>query len=191
MTRTRAVQGDDLGRLMIRAQSGDAAAYRALLQVLTRLLRGHIRKRAPQLQACDVEDVVQEILISVHEARASYDPARPFPPWLFALARHRLADHARRHTRNATGAAAFRDLAETFAAQQTNITSEGVEMAMTVRSAMSELPEGQRKAVEMLRIRQLSLAEAEAQSGLSQGALKVALHRGVKRLRASILGGDG
>ena len=191
MTRTRAGQGDDLGRLMVRAQGGDAAAYRALLTALTRLLRGHIHRRAPQLQAVDVEDVVQEVLISVHEARASYDPARPFPPWLFALARHRLADHARRHTRNAAGAAAFRDLAETFGALETNISSEGVEIAMTVRRAMSELPEGQRKAVEMLRIRQLSLAEAEARSGLSRGALKIALHRAVKRLRARVLGEDG
>ena len=83
------------------AQDGDAAAYATLLGELLPLLRIAVRRQRPYLQAADIEDIVQEALISLHAVRATYDPARPFLPWLGAIVRHRMADGARKYARRA------------------------------------------------------------------------------------------
>ncbi|MBI4473468.1 MAG: hypothetical protein HY646_12430 [Acidobacteria bacterium] len=85
-----------LSSLMQAAQAGDADAYVQLLEETTLLLRRIIRRRRPFLAIEDVDDLVQDILLSVHSVRATYDPARPFMPWLLAITRNRLADAARR-----------------------------------------------------------------------------------------------
>lgn len=186
---TDATGADPMAELMRAAQAGDSDAYRLLLEDAARRLRGHIRRRAPWLDAEDREDLVQEVLISMHGARASYDPARPFMPWLAAIARNRIADHARRHRRRAAGAQAYRTLAETFDSDAVNHSAAGVVAAMSLQRAMADLTPAQREAVQMLKIEQLSLAEASARSGLSIAALKVSVHRAVRRLRARLGGG--
>ena len=82
------------------AQDGDSAAYAALLRELAPLVRRVVSSRRSFLAEADVEDVVQEVLISVHAVRATYDPQRPFLPWLLAITRHRLLDAMRRHRRS-------------------------------------------------------------------------------------------
>src|SRR3546814_11678098 len=81
------------------AQDGDRTAYARLLGEVSPLLRQIVRRRYCFLQPSDIEDIVQEILLSLHVARATYDPQRPFLPWLMALARNRMADGARCHAR--------------------------------------------------------------------------------------------
>src|ERR1043165_9381431 len=88
-----------LAELMSRVQSGNPDAYRELLQDVTPRLRRIVRRQRSFLQSEDIEDVVQDILLSVHAVRATYDPTRPFIPWLLAIARNRLADGARRYMR--------------------------------------------------------------------------------------------
>jgi len=78
--------GDRYARLMERAQEGDSAAYSELLTELVPLLRRQIRHRRRTLQPQDIEDLVQEVLLSLHAVRATYDPSRPFVPWLMAIA---------------------------------------------------------------------------------------------------------
>lgn len=179
----------DLGALMLAAQAGNRQAYRRLLDAVAVRLRRLIRRRAPWLPVEDVEDLVQETLISVHLARASYDPARPFMPWLAAIARCRMADAARRFARRAALDLAAGDLAETFCDVPTNNHSENVVNFLAVRQAMTALSPAERQALIMLRFRQLSLAEAAEESGTSLAALKVAVHRASKRLWGA-LGGD-
>jgi len=96
-------QSDDqaLTTLMQAAQAGDAQAYVRLLKEITPRLRQIVRRQRFFVSAEDIEDLVQDILLSLHAVRASYDPQRPFMPWLMAITRNRLVDGARRYSRRA------------------------------------------------------------------------------------------
>lgn len=175
-----------LTALMRRVQNGDRSAYTQLLQEVTPLLRQTIRQRRPFLQAHDVEDLVQDVLLSLHVVRASYDPGRPFLPWLMGIASNRVADGARRYARRAVNETNVERMPETFPRDQTNVFEESYGDSEALRQAIQGLPPGQRDAVEMLKLRELSLKEASAASGMSIGALKIAVHRAVKTLRAML-----
>lgn len=172
-----------LADLMRSAQDGDKAAYARLLGEVSPLLRQTVRRRYGFLQSPDIEDIVQEILLSLHAARATYDPQRPFLPWLMAIARNRMADGARCHTRRALREVAVERLPETFSAPDTNIHEKAYGDREALRQAMDHLPRGQREAVTLLKLREMSLKEAAAITGTSIGALKVAVHRAVRTLR--------
>jgi RNA polymerase sigma factor (sigma-70 family) len=177
-----------LAALMRSAQSGDGAAYACLLRELTPLLRHRIQRRLRFLRPEDVEDLVQDVLLSLHAVRATYDPRRPFLPWLFGIVRNRMADGARRYARRAVHEVAIEHLPVTFSEEATNRDEEfGDPEALA--QAIRTLPPGQREAVEMLKIRELSLKEAAAVSGMSVSALKVAVHRAVKALRRALAAG--
>lgn len=171
-----------LARLMGAAQDGDAGAYATLLGDVAPLLRRFVRGRFAFLQPSDVEDLVQDILLSLHTARATYDAARPFLPWLMAIARNRMADGARRFARRVANEQASAQVHETFAADAANTSTEGYRDAQ----AVAELPSGQRQAIELLKLRQMSLKEASAVTGTNIGALKVAVHRGMRALRKAL-----
>ncbi len=174
---------DEPLRLMMRAaQGGDSDAYRALLTAVTPRIRRFVRARRPFLSAADVEDVVQDVLLSVHAVRATYDPSRPFMPWLMAIVRHRLADAARRYARHAREVGVD-DLQVTFADAATNTDDEGPGDLEALAQAIRGLPAGQRQAIELLKLRELSLKEAAAATGSSVSALKVATHRAMRSLR--------
>src|SRR5260370_40840964 len=95
----RAANDLRLAALMQAAQDGDRVAYAGLLHELVPLLQRLVRRRLGFLQPTDREDLVQDILMSLHAARATYDPRRPFTPWLMSIARHRMVDPARRRAR--------------------------------------------------------------------------------------------
>jgi RNA polymerase sigma-70 factor (ECF subfamily) len=173
---------DDLGRLMRAAQDGDRDAYRKLLGEIAPILRRALKGRFPFLPRPDVEDLVQDILLSVHTVRATYDPSRPFLPWLMAIARNRTADMARRHARRSAREVAVEDYPETSAEDETN-RGETYGDPEALRHAVNALPHGQRTAIELLKFRELSLKEAARASGMSISALKVATHRATQRLR--------
>jgi len=181
---------DRLGALMQAGQAGNAAAYRTLLDEVARLMRRRVRRRAPYLSAEDVEDLVQDVLLSLHLARASYDPTRPFLPWIVTITRNRIADHARRFGRRAAIDLEFGAQAETFDASEANTHADKVVDFLSVREALTGLSPSEREAVRLLRLRQLTLAEASAESGSSVAALKVAMHRATKRLRSLLKGSD-
>jgi len=133
-----------------------------------------------------VEDVVQDILLSVHAVRQTYDPGRPFMPWLLAIARNRLADRLRTSIRVAAHEQSVEDLEVTFGSADTNLPDEGVVDARTLAAAIQELPPSQRQAIELLKLRELSLKEASTLTGVSIGALKVATHRAMTTLRKAL-----
>jgi RNA polymerase sigma-70 factor (ECF subfamily) len=171
----------DWSRLMARGQAGDAAAYRLLLSGVTPYLRALAHRFG--LSGSDVEDAVQDALLTLHSIRHTYDSGRPFAPWLVAVARHRMLDYRRKRVRQFGREAELTDFHETFAAPETNPPERAGE-ARRLHAAIAELPAGQRQAVELLRLQEMSLKEASAKSGQSETALKVAMHRAVKRLRA-------
>lgn len=170
-----------LAGLMRAAQSGDAASYRELLAALVPLARRMALGRLGVAE--DADDIVQDVLLSVHQVRHTYDPARPFMPWFAAIVRNRVIDAQRRLYRRAQGEVAVETLPETFSGAAANETERNLATADELAQAMAKLPAGQRQAVELLRIRELSLREASGVSGVSEGALKVSMHRAMKSLR--------
>jgi len=176
----------DLSALMAAAQDGDKEAYCMLLRQVTPMLRRVVQQRRHFLQPQDLEDLVQDILLSLHAVRATYDPDRPFLPWLMAIARNRIVDGGRRHLRRAANEVAVDEYPETFDPAQTNTIDEGYGDPQALKQAIAELPKGQRQAIEMLKLRELSLKEAAAETGQSVSALKVAVHRAMRNLRVAL-----
>ncbi len=170
------------------AQAGDADAYRQLLHTITPRVRLIVGRRRGFAGPETVEDLVQDVLLSVHAVRATYDPTRPFIPWLLAILRNRLADDARRYGRSRAHEIAVEDLEVTFSAAGANPDQELKGDVNVLHQAIQALPAGQRQAVELLKLGELSLKEASAASGLSVGALKVATHRAMASLRRALGG---
>lgn len=175
---------DEQLRLLMRAaQHGDADAYRALLTAVTPRIRRVVRARRGFLGAADTEDLVQDVLLSVHTVLATYDPSRPFMPWLLAIVRNRLVDAARRYGRQQAHEMPVDDLQVTFGQIATNTTDEGIGDVEALEQAIRALPTGQRQAIQLLKLQEMSLKEAGAATGTSVTALKVATHRAIVSLR--------
>jgi RNA polymerase sigma factor (sigma-70 family) len=170
----------DWSKLMALAQDGDRQAYRTLLEDVTPYLRS-IASRCFK-QPSEVEDAVQDVLLTIHTVRHAYDPSRPFGPWLVAIANRRFIDRLRRETRVKAREIALSTEHETFPQSQTNLDCEASEEA-ALAEAIDSLPPEQRQAVTMLKLNEMSLKEASAISGRSIAALKVATHRAIKNLR--------
>jgi RNA polymerase sigma factor (sigma-70 family) len=179
-------ESPDFRELMIAANAGNAEAYARLRHGLTPVIRRIVGSDRHLIGGEAVEDVVQEVLLSVHTVRATYDPDRPFMPWLVAIVRRRTIDAARRRIRRGAHEMAFNDAAVTFAAVEANTLSDDLVHRDALRVAIARLPRGQREAVEMLKLREMSLQEAAAATGSSVGALKVATHRAMTALRAML-----
>jgi RNA polymerase sigma-70 factor (ECF subfamily) len=176
--------GDDhFAELMRSAQAGHPEAYLELLETITPMLRRVIRRQRLLSGVEDVEDLVQDVLLSVHSVRHTFDPGRPFMPWLLAIVRNRLADAARRRARTSAHERVVDDLEVTFFVHNANPGEGGYGDPEALQHAIEGLPAGQRQAIELLKLRQLSLKEAAAASGMTVGALKVATHRAMMTLR--------
>jgi RNA polymerase sigma factor (sigma-70 family) len=177
------IDDSDLVELMVGARGGDAQAYEDLLQAIAEIVRGIVRRRRGFLGADEVDDVVQDVLLSVHAVRATYDSGRPFLPWLYSIVRNRLADRARVHGRSTAHEIVFDDLDVTFSAAETNLPGEEYRDSQALHTAIASLPRGQREAIELLKLKGMSLKEAATATGTSVGALKVATHRAMIALR--------
>lgn len=179
-------QEQHLASLFRAAQGGDTNAYSTLLGTLVPLVREVVRQRFGFLQPQDIDDLVQDILLSVHASRAAYDPSRPFFPWLGAIARNRMADNARRYARRTAHEVASQQMPETFSSDNANMSVKGYRDAEALAQAIRKLPDGQRRAIELMKLREMSLKEAAAAAGTSVGALKVSVHRGISALRKAL-----
>lgn len=175
----------DWSILMARAQDGDASAYHRLLEEMTPYLRALAARRFAHPQ--DLDDCVQDILLTVHAMRASYDPARPFAPWLVALANRRVVDVIRRKARQLRREHPADERYESYA--DPDQSSERSAENAGLEAALATLPAGQQQALRLLKLEELSLKEAAQRSGQSIAALKVATHRALKSLRARLTGG--
>lgn len=172
--------------LMQAAQDGDAKAYEALLKEIAPIARRMVQRKWGFLQKADIEDIVQDILLSVHSARATYDPARPFNPWLMGISHHRLVDSARRYKRRSTNEVLVGELPEVSSEDPVNKMEEQFATVGALHGAIRQLPSAQQKAVNLLRLQEMSLKEASEASGMTISSLKIAVHRGVKALRGKL-----
>jgi RNA polymerase sigma-70 factor (ECF subfamily) len=183
----RDAQGARWRGWMQAAQGGDQAAYRKLLAEVAPWIRA--TAIAMLGDRTEAEDAVQDALLTLHQVRHTYDPGRPFKPWLATVARRRILDRMdgvrRRALRHAPIEAAEHVASETFGADPAKEHVRGLE-AEELRAAVAGLPPGQRQAVELLKLQEKSLAEAAAETGLSVTALKVATHRAIASLRRRI-----
>ena len=168
------------------AQGGDRAAYEKLLLELLPELRRFVRNRV--YAAEEVEDVVQNALLSVHRARHTYRAERPFSPWLYAIARNTVTDHLRRRGRRLARERSLEEdhVPEPVAAP---VASAAAGLSPELEDALSGLPAKQREAVLLIQVEGLSVVEAAGRAGVSVSAIKVRAHRGYRLLRQR-LGGD-
>lgn len=166
-----------LSRLAALAQRGDRRAYAAMLTACRSWLLRYYRRKVPPEQ---IDDLVQDTLLSVHRKLASYDPDRPLIPWLAAIARYRFVDHLR---------IAYRTAADTVLGDDTAAVESG-EQAIVARLSLDRLfealPRAQCEAIELVKIEGLSISEASASTGQSESLVKVNIHRGLKRLASLI-----
>ncbi|MGT2467839.1 RNA polymerase sigma factor (plasmid) [Mesorhizobium atlanticum] len=165
--------------LMARTQDGDAAAYLRLLEEMTPYLRSLAARRHHDQN--DIEDAVQDVLLTVHSIRHTYDPARPFGPWLVAIANRRFVDRLRRQSRVRARETPFTAAHETFLDPQANLEERSDRRRL--EGAVDDLPAMQRQAIRLLKLKEMSLKEAATASGMSIASLKVATHRALISLR--------
>ncbi len=172
----------DWSGLMARAQDGDRHAYRALLEDMTPYLRALAARCFKEPN--DAEDAVQDVLLTVHAIRHTYDPGRPFGPWLVAIANRRIIDRLRRHIRARSREIELSSEHETFSPDAANLQFEDTSAdAAALHAAIATLAPDQRLAINLIKLKEMSLKEAALASGRSVSALKVATHRAIKSLR--------
>lgn len=162
---------------MERAQAGDQCAYTRLLRALVPVIRAQVRRRLSDEAL--TEDVIQDVLLTLHRVRHTYDPAYPFLPWLTAIVSARAVDALRRRSRQqhcALDDAQAADPASTAEQQQLDTRQE-------LAGYLSQLPLRQREIVEHVHLHEMSLNEAAAHHNLSVSAVKSLLHRALTNLR--------
>lgn len=166
---------DEWGSLMAAAQAGNGGAYRRLLAEIRGWLTRYYASRLPPAH---VDDAVQEALIAIHEKRHSYDPARPFRPWLAAIARYKWVDRLRAMSRQKT-----EELPDDTAIgdHESAVTS-----AALLGQLMTTLKPAQAEAIRLVKLEGYSVEEASARTGQSGSLIKVNIHRGLARLAALI-----
>lgn len=163
-------------RLMIASQAGDTRAYTVLLTEVQRWLERYFRRRVAPAQ---LDDLVQEVLLALHAKRATWDETRAFLPWLAAIARYRWVDHLRRVYRSGEDALDDHDAVE-------DSDEEAVMARVSLDRLFVHLPQGQCEAIELVKIKGLSVTEAAERSGQSESLIKVNIHRGLRKLAALV-----
>ena len=166
-------------RLMARLQQGDTEACQELFDSIGPSLTYFLRRRVADPQ--ELEDVYQEVFMAIFEARHTYEPGRPFEPWLFAIARNIAVDYSRRRWTRSHWEELVAEPPEQLADASTAVAPE-------LRAVLAELPPDQREAFSMLKLDGLSVEVAAARAGISVGALKVRAHRAYKSLK-KVVGG--
>ncbi len=165
---------------MVKVQQGDKTAYEQLLNELGPVLLGYVRKRVFNREI--VQDVYQEVLLTFHKARHSYEASRPFGPWLFTVARNSMLDALAKNRRFVEREIAVEELPETGTVEMDGSLGDELDQALKA------LPPLNREAIELLKLKGLSLEEAAAQLKITVSALKVRAHRGYRQLREILKG---
>jgi RNA polymerase sigma-70 factor (ECF subfamily) len=170
-----------LKTLLLAGLDGDAAAYRDFLAELSGRLRAFLRKRLHHMPD-EVEDIVQETLLAVHNARHTYRADQPLTAWVYAIARYKLMDFLRARSRREAFNDPLEDEHELFAA----CDDEPAQARRDIGALLEQLPDKQRLPIVHVKLQGMSVAETAELTGLSESAVKVGIHRGLKALAARI-----
>jgi RNA polymerase sigma factor (sigma-70 family) len=175
---------------MVAAQAGDRAAYETVLRECVPIVQRIARHQGA---AADfIDDVVQDVLVTVHGARATYDPSRSFVAWLTAITQRRTIDILRKRGRRGAREVYAPDLLDSHAGDD-NPEHDAVRQsdAAQLHALVAALPDGQREAVRVLALEENSLEDASISTGRTKSSLKVNLHRAIKALRLRMGGSSG
>lgn len=177
-------RNEDFGALLLAAQGGDQDAYRDLLEGLRVPLRAYVRRRLRDEDA--VEDVCQDVLLTMHRVRHTFEAGRAFEPWFYSIARSRFIDHLRRR-RLRGDLEVSTDATDSLPERRAEAEGLGWDHFLEL---LETLPAAQREAFSMLKIEGLSVQEAAERAGVSTTALKVRAHRAYGALRRALLGSE-
>ncbi len=167
----------------IRGLAGEGAAYQSFLRELSGYLRAFLRKRLTGLPD-DIEDIVQETLIAVHSRRHTYDTGQPLTAWVHAIAKYKIVDLLRARASRDCLSEPFDDECELFAA----VDGDAALAKRDVTRLLDRLPDRQRLPIVHTKLEGLSVVEAARATGMSESAVKVGVHRGMKALAMMIRG---
>ncbi len=171
--------------LMIKAQAGDKKAYRQVFEEITPIIRSFIAKRINKPE--DIDEITQEVLISVHRASQTYDSARPFKTWLYAIIKFRLSDYLRTVYRTAEkGLDSFDE--HDFQISNDDNTEDTFDDREMITKMLDELPEKQQNIIRMIKIEGFSIKETADKMDMTESAVKVASHRALEKLKANYKG---
>jgi RNA polymerase sigma-70 factor (ECF subfamily) len=178
----------DLHRLMRGSLFGDSGSHRELLKLLTGHLRAYFRRKLTHIgrTAADAEDLVQETLIAIHIHRNAYDLSRPLLPWVYSIARYKLIDFLRR-TKTIAKDIPVNDVE----GLTTRDDQANVESALDLETLLERLPTKMRSAIQFVKLKGLSVREAAERCGMSESAIKVSVHRGLRQLSLLVKQGTG
>jgi RNA polymerase sigma-70 factor (ECF subfamily) len=165
----------------VRGLAGDAAAYHTFLKDLSAHLRGFFRKRLYGLPD-DVEDLLQETLLAVHNQRHTYDPQQPLTAWVYAIAKYKLVDLLRRRASHERRNDPLDDEQDILAHND----AEAVTARLDLAKLLTRLPDRQRLPIIHVKLEGLSVVETARVTGMSESAVKVGVHRGLKAVAAMI-----
>lgn len=174
---------DRLRELLVGGLAGDNAAYQAFLIELSAHLRSFLRKRLARLPD-EVEDLVQESLIAIHNKRHTYDPTQPLSAWVQAIAKYKLVDLFRRRASQELLTDPLDDEDPLFSSAD----ADSAEARRDLNKLLDTLPDRQRLPIVHTKLEGLSVNQAARITGMSESAIKVGVHRGMKALSAMIRG---
>jgi RNA polymerase sigma-70 factor (ECF subfamily) len=170
-----------LRSLMLPSLAGDAAAYRMFLGELTTHLRSYLRRRLRGLPH-DVEDLLQELLLAIHNKRQTYDPKQPLTAWVQAIARYKLVDLLRRRSRSDL----LTDALDEDDQVSATTANDAAEAQYDVAKLLRGLPDRQRLPILYVKLEGASVTDTAIRTGMSESAVKVGIHRGLKALAERI-----
>jgi RNA polymerase sigma-70 factor (ECF subfamily) len=182
----RKTEEPELKALILASLDGDAAAHKALLARLSIHLRAYFKGQLARIgkTPMDAEDLLQETLIALHTRRHTYNRSQLLTPWVYAIARYRLVDYLRR-ARVSAADLPIEEAPELLSDDDT----AAIDSRIDLQKLMAQLAPKTRRAIQMVKLDGLSVSEAALQSGMSESAIKVSVHRGLRAL--SLLVGKG
>ena len=167
--------------LFLSGLAGNSVDYQQFLTELARYLRGFLRRKLSAYQD-DIEDIVQEILLAVHNARHTWRPADPLSAWIHGITRYKLADYLRSRYRHNTTTITLEPEDNLFATE----ADESEQAERDIGQLLQQLPEKQRSAIQHVKLEGMTVAETAKLTGLSESAVKVSIHRGIKALASRL-----
>ncbi len=176
-----AIREERLRKLLLSGLAGDAQAYRTFLQEMSAHLRAFLRKRLVRLPD-EVEDLVQESLLAIHNKRHTYDIGQPLTPWIHAIAKYKLVDLLRRRAGHEQVSDSIDERFDLEAPPEI----EAADARRDLGKLLARLPDNQRLPIVHCKLEGLSVAEASKRTGMSESAVKVGVHRGLKALAALV-----
>lgn len=183
MTGANSDQSAKLRQLMIEAQKGDKKAYTQLLTEISKIVKAFLSSRISSPEVA--EDVSQEVLMSIHNARHTYDPNMAFSPWMFTIARHKMIDYFRKNGRLRSREILDDETTLMMAAAESHFDTVDKE---ELTNFVDRLPEKQRNVVKLLKLQEYSVKEVASNLNMTESAVKVTAHRAYKSLRVKLEG---